>query len=197
MTYDFIEIGTSCFETLIEKASDTDIGLSVEPLKHYLDKLPDKPGVQKVALAISCDGQRTCSQVYHIPESVIRERGLPDWLIGCNSVGAPHPQHERLGILNLVQKYEVIAVPIGWLFQVYDVDAVNYLKIDVEGQDAAILLQLHEYIVERGRYSQWPKKIDFESNELVPAAQVKQVIQQYTAIGYKLMNTGHDTILCR
>ena len=37
--YDFIEIGTSDFQTLIEEASDEAIGLSVEPISYYLNKL--------------------------------------------------------------------------------------------------------------------------------------------------------------
>ena len=44
MHYDFIEIGTSDFDTLIENAKDTDIGLSVDPMQIYLDKLPDNKG---------------------------------------------------------------------------------------------------------------------------------------------------------
>jgi len=33
--FDFIEIGTSYFQTLIEEASDDSLGLSVEPLRIY------------------------------------------------------------------------------------------------------------------------------------------------------------------
>jgi hypothetical protein len=32
MKYDFIEIGTSNFDTLIEAADDTTVGLSIEPV---------------------------------------------------------------------------------------------------------------------------------------------------------------------
>ena len=43
--YDFIEIGTSDFQTLIEEASDEAIGLSVEPISYYLNKLPNPKNV--------------------------------------------------------------------------------------------------------------------------------------------------------
>ena len=37
--YDFIEVGTSNFNTELEKADDTSVGLSIEPVKFYLDDL--------------------------------------------------------------------------------------------------------------------------------------------------------------
>ena len=51
--YDFIEIGTSDFHTLIESATDKTIGLSIEPIKTYLDRLPNKENVFKVQAAVS------------------------------------------------------------------------------------------------------------------------------------------------
>ena len=40
--YNFIEIGTSNFDALIEECNDNSKGISVEPIKHYLDALPNK-----------------------------------------------------------------------------------------------------------------------------------------------------------
>ena len=59
---DFVEIGTSNFETLIQLASEDSKGLSVEGLKMYQDQLPDKPNVQKVNAAISSEYQPTRSR---------------------------------------------------------------------------------------------------------------------------------------
>lgn len=53
INYDFIEIGTSDYDTEIEKCDLNTYGISVEPMKIYLDKLPDKPNVIKVNKAIS------------------------------------------------------------------------------------------------------------------------------------------------
>ena len=50
--YDFVEIGTSDFDTLIQASDGTLRGLSVEPIKFYLDNLPDKVLVTKVNCAI-------------------------------------------------------------------------------------------------------------------------------------------------
>ena len=51
--YDFIEIGSSNFDTEIEKADDNTVGLSYEPLKMYLDDLPEKLKCKKINKAVS------------------------------------------------------------------------------------------------------------------------------------------------
>ena len=42
MIYDFIEIGTCDCDTLIQECNNTTYGISIEPLKFYLDMLPKK-----------------------------------------------------------------------------------------------------------------------------------------------------------
>lgn len=39
---DFIEIGTSDFDTLIESSNDNTHGISIDPVNIYLNKLPTK-----------------------------------------------------------------------------------------------------------------------------------------------------------
>jgi hypothetical protein len=46
--YDFLEIGTSAFHTLLQLVADHQKGISVEPLKDYLNFLPSPPNVHKV-----------------------------------------------------------------------------------------------------------------------------------------------------
>jgi len=62
--YNFIEVGTSDFMTLIQSADDQTVGLSIEPISEYLDRLPNKPKVQKVNAALS-DTDDTI-EIYHI-----------------------------------------------------------------------------------------------------------------------------------
>lgn len=47
MDYDFIEIGTSNFDTLIQSADDNAKGISVDAVKYYIDNLPDKLNCKK------------------------------------------------------------------------------------------------------------------------------------------------------
>jgi FkbM family methyltransferase len=195
MLYSFIEIGTSCFETLIEKADDNTVGLSVEPIAAYLNKLPNRKNVTKVNCAVSGSNKFELLSLYYVPEETITQHGLPHWLRGCNSIGAYHTQHELLKIKHLVAVETVPCVTIGHLWEAYNVQAVEQLKIDTEGMDAKIMLQLWHYITSHGKRCQWPKECRFESNELVPDYEVAEVLQRYQAVGYKIVHSEYDTIL--
>ena len=57
---DFVEIGTSDFDTLIEKADSSTVGISIEPVQEYFSRLPEREKVLKINAAISnFDGEST------------------------------------------------------------------------------------------------------------------------------------------
>lgn len=194
MKYNFIEIGTSNFDTLIQQADDNTIGLSIEPIKYYLDQLPNKKLVKKLNCAASRTNKKEMLKVYYVPESVIIEHNLPDWLKGCNAVGDYHYQHKKLNIMEHVVTKHVPCIPIGMIFDQNDVTELDFLKIDTEGSDAQILLHFYEYLKDKNT-SQYPKKILFESNELSNYDQVEQVKQKFTDLGYQVTLSSSDTIL--
>lgn len=196
MKYDFIEIGTSNFDTLIQIAIDTATGLSIEPIKHYLDCLPTKPKVKKLNVAVSRDNTHGMLDVYYVPEDVIVAKGLPDWLKGCNSIGDYHLQHKKLNVTDLVIKQSVLMVPIANIFIEHDVTELYYLKIDTEGSDSEIMLHLYDYLKTEPS-TKYPKKILFESNELSDMNQVDLVKSKFAELGYKVAYAGYDTILVR
>jgi hypothetical protein len=194
MKYDFVEIGTSNFGTLIETATNTTVGLSIEPIQYYLDQLPNPPDVKKLTCAVSRNNQTEMLQVYYVTEEDIVKHQLPDWLRGCNAVGEYHFQHTALEIEHLVQKQLVPCVPIGCIFDQNDVSELDYLKIDTEGSDCAIMLHLAEYLKTQP-VARYPKKIMFESNELAVPAHVEQVKKKFISLGYRVTQASYDTIL--
>lgn len=194
MKYNFIEIGTSNFGTLIEEATDTTVGLSIEPILTYLNQLPNKPGVKKLNCAVSRTNQNEILEVYYVTEHDIIKHQLPDWLRGCNAVGEYHFQHTALEIEHLVQKQVVPCLPIGSVFDQHDVSELDFLKIDTEGSDCAIMLHLAEYLKTQPT-ARYPKKILFESNELAVPAQVEQVKKKFISLGYRVTQAAYDTIL--
>jgi hypothetical protein len=189
MKYDFIEIGTSNFDTLIQIATDTATGLSIEPIKHYLDCLPNKPGVKKLNIAVSRDNTDGFLDIYYVPEDVIIAKRLPTWLKGCNSIGEYHLQHKKLNVVDLVVKQSVLMVPIADIFIEHDVTELYYLKIDTEGSDADIMLHLYDYLVTQST-TKYPKRILFESNELSDPNKVELVKIKFVELGYKVSDTG-------
>jgi len=142
MNYDFIEIGTSDFNTLIQKADDNVIGLSIEPIFEYLQRLPNRKHITKVNCAVS--NESGTIEIFFIPDHIRKENNLPTWMKGTNSVGEPHKTVINYLLkhnlpLTLVQIQIVQVYSIKELFEKYNVKSVGYLKIDTEGYDCIIM----------------------------------------------------------
>lgn len=192
--FDFIEIGTSDFQTLIETADDTTVGLSIEPLKVYLDRLPNKLNVRKINCAVAFDDSVGTSEIYYISEENIKKYNLPKWLKGCNSVGKYHYQHIIQQLENIVSIDTIDIVPIAKILTDNHVHGIKFLKIDTEGNDCYILKSLYKYLVTKPK-SYWPEKIQFESNILSPEEVIVETINIYTNLGYTSKRSKEDTIL--
>lgn len=183
MKYDFIEIGTSDFRTLIEKADDRTIGLSIEPIKQYLDNLPNKPLVTKANYAISdIKGE---VEIYYVDPGNIAKYNLPTWVRGCNSINRPHPTVKKM----LGEKYETIITidkvkVITWedIIRIYDVEGIKTLQIDTEGHDGVIL---ENYYKECILYPNiLADNIIFEYNELSNKLKLENIIHKFKNLGY-------------
>jgi FkbM family methyltransferase len=191
MHYDFIEVGTSDFRTLIQTCKDNEIGLSIEPIKIYLDSLPDKPNVTKVNCAIS-NINGTIDVYYVKPEDIIKYN-LPNWVRGCNSINKPHPT-----VLNLlgdkhdsVITKEVVQV-INWsrLVDIYKIESIKYLKIDTEGHDGLILDDYYNTCL--SNVELLANTIIFENNILADIELNNSVINKFLNLGYNGEKIGDD-----
>ncbi len=197
MDYSFIEIGTSDFDTLIQTATDTQRGLSIEPLAIYLNKLPDKPLVIKVNCAVSnIDGSMN---IYYIKPENIRQYGLPDWVRGCNSVNKPHitvADMLKKNNINPDNVFTIDKIPVKsfpTLVKEYNIRSVRTLKIDTEGHDCIILQSYLEACQQLNTL--FAKDIHFESNVLSNVEDVNNIVGQYTRHGYRVVSRNHDTHL--
>lgn len=187
---DFIEIGTSNFDTLIEKADENTRGISVDAVKYYIDCLPDKLNVKKINVAISNIDDTI--DVYYIPESVIIENNLPDWFKGCNCINNYHPLHLHHKVKHLCNIDKVKVITASRLWYENKVRKTKFLKIDTEGHDCIILSSLFVYIKNLPDIF-YPDKIVFETNTNSLDKDVDEILQLYISIGYKLVSRGYDT----
>ena len=73
---DFIEIGTSDYNTILESCSDNQKGISIEPLKFYLDNLPDRSNVTKINAALVSDNTINSVKTYFIAPEDIKKHNL-------------------------------------------------------------------------------------------------------------------------
>jgi hypothetical protein len=180
---DFLEIGTSDFDTLIETADNNTNGICVEPLSYYLNKLPNKSHVKKINCAISFEDIEDTIEIFYIPEEIIKSENLPYWLKGCNSVGDYHTHHRRLNLTHLVKTEIVNQIPISKLLLDHNVRQINHLKIDTEGGDCFILKNLFFYLKDKSKEF-FPSRITFESNNLTSSNLIHETIELYTNHGY-------------
>jgi hypothetical protein len=190
--YDFIEIGTSNFDTMIQSADDNTKGISVDAVKYYIDQLPNKLNVKKINVGISDINSHL--DVYYIPEKVIEDANLPHWFKGCNCINSYHPLHVEHNVSHLckIERVKVITTPE--LFYQNGARRVDYLKIDTEGHDCVILKAFYFYIKHLPEIF-YPKKILFETNSHADPLFVDEIIKLYCSIGYKIKDRGYDTIL--
>lgn len=191
MNYDFIEIGTSDFDTLLQ-TTENQIGLSIEPIKFYLDKLPNNPHVIKVNCAISdADG---ITDIFWVDPEDIKKYDLFSYLRGCNSIN--HPHETTLNVLKSVNLESLLkrttCVTSTWktIVDRYDIKSVNLLKIDTEGHDCYII---NNIIDDCGGIL--PKKIIFEANILSDPILIDKTIDRLIENGYVLISRDENDVI--
>jgi FkbM family methyltransferase len=194
MNIDFLEIGTSNFETLLQSCRDDEIGISVEPLKFYLDDLPDKPNVEKVNVAITSNKPCDSINIFYIPPDVVDNQKLPKWFKGCNKIGNYHPLHIEHKVEQYVKIDNVPLVNISDFLEQKNIRTIQFLKIDTEGHDVIIMKGLYDYLKDKEDIY-YPRKIQFESNEHTSIEKVNSITKLFLSLGYTLLSSGYDTLL--
>ena len=185
--YDFIEIGTSDFETEIQNAG-MKRGISIEPVKRYLDALPNPKYVTKVHGAVS---DRTGTiDVYSVSPENIEKYNLPQWIRGCNSVNAVHPIVVGKVPDEAITKDHVPVYTFTDIVNMCNVRSCRYLKIDAEGHDV-IILQSYLDCVQDKKIPLIPK-IQFEANQWSDQKQVNNILEKFIKHGYKYTLLGDD-----
>lgn len=195
--FDFIEIGTSDFDTLCEQADENTKGISVEPLPYYVARLPKRKNVIVTTAAIVPEHRRATVPIYWVHPDEIKKHNLPDWLRGCNRIGGLHLQHMNPSIAPLVRKDDIEAISLQHLCSLYQVEQVTFLKLDTEGMDADILLDYAKCLTVKPTTLPFPALIQFESNCLTHQTAIDEVKNTYRALGYYAVRKHDDTLLIR
>jgi FkbM family methyltransferase len=193
--YDFIEIGTSDFDTEIQK-NDSRVGLSIEPVKYYLERLPNRTRCKKLNMAIS--NYNGTGNVFFVNDTNIQKYKLPNWVRGCNTINSYHKtvcnllEKHKLPVEEVIDSYEIKIQTLDKVLLENKVEFVYYLKIDTEGHDVVILKKFCEDIVKNAHF---PHIILFESNELTSRKDLDEIIELYGQKGYDLIERGYNTTL--
>jgi FkbM family methyltransferase len=192
--YDVVEIGTSDFDVANGKFDKNKDYILVEPLKFYLDKLPNKENISKVNVAISnFDGETI---VYYINEDNIKKYELPDWVKGCNSIGNPHPTILKLIkdknlSKNIIEETKVRTITFGALVKEFNIKYIGHLKIDTEGHDHIILKDVLRYLIDNTINI---KSIEFEYNSLSDKRELDSISNELKDFGFKSKVNGDNLL---
>tara|TARA_Y100001934_G_C12351785_1_gene775791 strand:+ start:152 stop:751 length:600 start_codon:yes stop_codon:yes gene_type:complete len=194
MRYDFIEIGTSNFETIASEGHEGLAGICVEPVKHYLNQIPERTNIKKLNAAIVENFSEKKTFIHYIPEEVIDERKMPEWMKGCNSIQAPHPHHERY--LDLVEKDEVDVYSFSQLVDMFNIENAEFIKVDTEGCDIGIAISILKEVKKTNKKF-FPKTIRFEASpfDFSPYNYTYEIVGLAKEIGYNLSFHDRDGIL--
>jgi FkbM family methyltransferase len=184
MRFDYIDIGTSDFDTSASIASARQNVLLVEPISIYLNTLPTGNNIFKSNVAIG--DTNSSIDIFYVHPDKIKEYRLPDWVRGSNSIGDYHPIVKKLLLdsnlpLDIVTKETIRLVTLNDLFLEHNVESVGQLKIDAEGYDHYILAQAYEktqggLIIDR---------IIFEYNiEFKNTDELDKLVTKFKELGY-------------
>lgn len=185
MKYDFIEIGTCDFDTLLQSCKDHERGLSIEAIKHYLDNLPDRENVTKLNAVVSQESGE--DYIYTLSEKTIKEFSLPDWIRGCSKLGSPHPyvldELRKKNIEHLYEKNRVRTITIKEIIEEYSITEIGILKTDLEGNDLSIINSLLDYekVLPREITFEYNREHSLESTE----EEFKSLVRRLEDFGYQ------------
>ena len=185
--YDFVEIGTCDFETIIG-SNNPGKGISVEALPYYFNNLPDVNGVKKINSAIS-DENGEISFWWVKPET-IKKFNLPWWVKGSSCIGGPHEivlnQINRQGInvhhSDIFTEDKIKVKSWKTLAKENNIKHATIIKLDTEGHESKILQNMYEDMLERSDFR--PSVIKFEQNKLATDTDIDIVISRISSLGY-------------
>jgi len=141
MKFDYIDIGTSDFDTSLDLMKEGEKILLIEPVKYYFDNIQLRPGVYKINCAVS--NKSGHGKIFYVNPQIIKKYGMPDWIRGCNSFNKSHETVLRFfrekGLLPEIECESVGVLSFKDIVKLFKIISIGFLKIDTEGHDHIIL----------------------------------------------------------
>jgi FkbM family methyltransferase len=191
--YDYVEIGSCDFDTLVETMPDGSKGLTIDAVPTFLRNLPVVENNTKLNYAISnVDGEVI---VYYTPDEFIEKYNLPSWMRGCNSINNPHPSVDYyLKQHDLPKTYigqEVECLSFKTLSERHNIKSIDLLKVDTEGHDFIILRSMIDNTLIR------PTRVQCEANSLYTPDEIHDFIEFMQENNYLLFQQTQDDLVFR
>lgn len=191
-----LEIGCH-FNNLISdyKSCETAKIYCVEPVKSFLNKVPNKKNIVKLNYAVTGNTDSIKNNFFYISENVAKKNNLPEWATTMGSLLSYHPTINHFGWEYLQEKIEVPCISLKKLIDKYCLKDIDFLHIDTEGYDYKILMSAYENRV-------FPEVIKFES-KLMSSEELSKIISLFSEQKYMTVHgttkdfngTSYNTIL--
>ena len=224
--FEYVEVGTSDWGTLTQfcagqqrtnyvswlgadiRTSISDPvwfrGLAVEPVKEWLDALPNLPRLTKVEAAM---GERSGeATLYGVsPASValydgkLYDHGLDVMWYAKSMASINKPSPDLLDMLrgvqreDLLEKRQVQVLSWGDLCNQYGIRTVDVVQLDCEGMDCGIVRGMLEHC-DAYPYA-LPRIICFEANHLTDDSEVEETLTALAEHGYSIQSRGISNIV--
>ena len=140
----FIEVGSCDFDTCETIIQNGWRGIVIEPVKYYFDKLHKYPNIYYENIAISNHNGE--SEIYYINPNDIKTNDQ-EWMKGISSLKGmtgplSFPSNKSLDLFKSHLKQTVKTTTLDELCKKYNIDEIDFLKIDTEGHDLIVLQSL-------------------------------------------------------
>lgn len=138
----FIEVGTCDFDTCEQLIKNGWNGIVIEPVKYYFDLLPKYGNIHYENIAITDSiGE---SEIHYLnPETIIKESNK--WMKGISSLNSstgPLSYEKNQFMKKNIIKQKVQTNTLTNLCEKYNINTIDFLKIDTEGHDMIVLQSL-------------------------------------------------------
>lgn len=192
MNYNFVELGSSEYNTLSKETPELVRGILINPIPEILNNIADKPNVIKIAKSVARMPNQTQEDVWFIPKQDVTDGGYPYWLFDKVSYGTLHEHHQNPNLAHLLQKRTVPTTSIQEVFETNNVEKVGILSLYSVDKDTEILLNALPYLSTK---QDKPAQIRFSIERILPN-KIDEVITAYSTIGYSLkLNDGNFVTL--
>ena len=165
----------------------------VDPIKAWLDKVPDNPRVTKINMAVTAQHSGP-HDFWYIDEETSKANDLPDWSTTMGSLLPTHPTIEHFQWRQHQRHVTVPCVTLLDLIDEHDLWDIDFMQVDTEGMDHEILMALPEQVN--------PDIIRFES-KLLSTDNIIELTNRFRGRGYQSTpgrerdwrGVNYDTIL--
>ena len=191
MAKTFIEIGTSDFDTLHKLTDNGWTGVFIEPVKHLFDNLKKVDGCHFFNGAIhTYDGEITIKYMTNPQEQWERGIGYVDDFSGNTVISNRFWQEDFKNQSESI----VPCLTLDSLLKKYNIQEIDFLKIDTEGSEWKIMENFSWSIkpkVLKVEFVHW-ESVRSESGEAINHGKIEEWITKLSEMGYLVYKEDQD-----